>query len=304
METVFVNDPSLPESGRFVRIFGVRRSGNHAIADFLGQRLHPDYLFLDQCRLPTNPLTSFNAVKFRNKVWSLNDKLISSDGKVITTREARSKVSDVLKCHVPLIAFFEEQIHARTLWRDKGHFHARAENVVVIRSLSNWLASAFQHGKSYNPERQEDLALVGRLCALAETWLAHVEAARESAAAANVHVVKFDEFASSPAARRALLDAMGIAADDLDLPAASPFGRGSSFKNERVTPQQDISKLGKRSKDLSDDPGYLRLLDIVFQDPRIRQAVLDEFPEDRDRIEDLLGGMISGKRKSRLEAAS
>jgi hypothetical protein len=228
-----------------------------------------------------------SAISFEGKIWSLVDKKISSNGALITRREARSKVAHLLREGRDVVAFFEEQIIPNQPVDDIGHFRNQATNIVVTRSLSSWLASAFHHGSRYDQKRQS-LAMMGHMCSLAEKWLSHINAVIDSEQHKNIIGIKFESFISSVDYRAAILEKMNLEAYNLDLPFQSRFGRGSSFGedvNKLANPELNLLS---RVEYLKDNELFIECLRIIQNEERVQKALEQHYPDDLETIRKIL----------------
>ena len=279
----------------YIRIFGVRRSGNHAISDFIANAYDGRILYLDQCRLPTSPLERFSGYKFDNKVFSLIDKEVSTSRRLYNQRDSVSAIENHIKICDGVIAFFEEQVFADLNIARSGFFSGRSKNIIVIRSFSNWLASAYNHIFIYNPQENYSIKTLGHLCELSHSWVNHANRLLSIDDSQRVMCVIFDEFISNPLAREKLTAWLGLPSTHFPSHDASRFGRGSSFSGYRQQDLLNSKNLTDRISLIKDDVNFVRCLRAILEDPDVREAVQNTFPDDLLKSEKLIDAAVAAK---------
>ena len=256
--------------GPTLRLFGMRRSGNHAIADWL-MRNAPDgrSVFLNNCRPAKDPLVGFRtlAVNGKRRPARLAHRDLAAQ-----TRDAEDGAL--------LVISYEDLL-------PKGVVDSLpCTDVLIFRSFLNWSASLLkkvQDNPAYSSSRRASIVLrafdtYARLLVLAEESDTGTKA------------ICYDDWVVSDPARQDVLASLGLPLRDTDLGAVQNYGGGSSFQKD-ATAATDL-KTDQRWKQMASDADYIDILQLAARDKALMAAIVCRFPEDADRIADLTGHRI------------
>jgi hypothetical protein len=148
---------------------------------------------------------------------------------------------------------------------DRGRSE-RVRNVVVLRDPFNWLASRF---KGNFPIDEEVIA----------AWCTHCrEALRETAHLDDPLIVNYNRWFSEPAYRQALTNQLGLDIPEPGIGELADFGGGSSFsglEHRRDAASMDVLN---RWKLLQDEPGYRALFAGRPDLPQLGERLFPEIP--------------------------
>ena len=257
------------EPGLVLRMHGMRRSGNHAIASWL-QRNAPEgrALFLNNCRRGANPLDAFasaevNADKVATRKAQAHLEAfgpkVGDGGLFLISYEDKSPAHDHAK--KPLSGYF-----------DRGLID---HEVLIFRSFLNWAASMtkkLEANESYSVSRR--MAVVLRSVDLYADLLGDVIDGDAAVA------ICYDRWVADEAYRAELLSALGLELRDNTLGQVTHYGGGSSF-------QKDAAESGDLTTDrrfvqMMQDPLYQAVLQIAARDETLVARIQTLFPRDAE----------------------
>lgn len=245
---------------RQVRVFGMRRSGNHAIIDWLRRNLPGETVFLNDCR-PGDPFRTFQMMEtprgdvhgpgFRDTRWFAQ----FDEG-----RETRGH-----------IVSYEDQL-PRAVPAPEG-WRGRFETIVIRRSFLNWLASfqklvaGRQRGTEWGVRGPAEI-------------LPFIRAYSDMLAAPGLHVC-YDRWCADPGYRRGRLDALGLTPRDNGTGREAVYGGGSSF---------DGGDRARRWKAMAEERSYVALAREAGRDDAFMARLAPLYPDDERRLLRLVSG--------------
>lgn len=267
-----------PVAGR-ARVFGLLRSGNHAVIKWLLRNLpFENTVFLNNCTPFADPLThngevEVNGVRCRARMRDIGhsgpaaDAIVGSSPAFVLASYERWVPGMALQGDGRLSQDFEES--------------GFAFEVLVYRSFLNWLASLVMlqrrkvdAGKATteaarNMIEQQLLRFAGVL-----------ELLRSEKPGALVPV-SYDRWFESEDYRAECLSELGLQLRDNRLGRVSPYGGGSSF--EKVRRAEDLAT-GSRWQTMMPDPEYRAWLAKAAQNESFMAALAAVFPHDADML--------------------
>lgn len=270
-----------------LRIWGMMRSGNHAIIDWLiRNRPVADFAFLNSCKVGEDPFLSLShivvgehraSVKFRGTPRF--DRIFAQIPRrpfLLVSYENRPPVAEGPGPSAATPGFRVEDF---------------AADIVIYRSFLNWLAS-------YAAYRQRKLTEQGvappdilrQLSRGVAAYAGFLRALGADAAGTFVPVL-YDTWFRDEAYRARILARCGLPVRDNSIGAVQSFAGGSTF--EGVT--QDAAALATldRWRQMKDDPLFLDLLRVAAADPAFLADLARHFPEDPARIDACLAGTLT-----------
>ncbi len=249
--------------GRVLRVYGMRRSGNHAILDaFLRNAPGGNAVFFNNCKNAQDPVASHRSLDLRR------------GGEAVKPQGALAASLDLPGPRPLTVVSIEDAMpgnRLRPLWGGE-------EKVVVIyRSFLNWAASLLHKIKGNAAfGALERARIMTNAC---RTYGKALDIAGDPGA---IRPVLYDDWIASADYRADVLTDLGLQAHDLGLGEVQRYGGGSSFE-----PQvRDAAVLGtdRRADLLADDPEFGMLLWLVAHDLDLSQRIAAHFPADADRI--------------------
>ena len=257
--------------GATLRLFGMRRSGNHAIASWLQRNAGNGHaLFLNNCNGRRDPLKTFATVEV--------------DANRVATKTAREDLASVgtRADDGALFLFSDEDTLPDEPGEEKpvsGPFDTALidRNVLIYRSFLNWIASLtrkLQLNETYTVTRRASALL--RAVDVYRRLLEFVEGSRGPKDVA----ICYDRWHADEGHRAALLEQLGLPTRDNSLGAVQAYGGGSSF--QKSTHDASDLEIDKRWTQMADDDEYQAVLALSAQDKALTGVLGRMFPKDRD----------------------
>ncbi len=258
-------DPHTLAPGRVLRVYGMRRSGNHAIIDWM-MRNAPDGagLFLNNCKPNRDPLKTASGIS------------LYEGGVVAPYDRAKDKVRAAGEAPFTLVSY-EDRMPSPAR---SPLFNAPETRVIIYRSFLHWAASLLrkiQGNAGYGPlERMRVMMQAMR------TYDEILDRVQE----ADVVSVCYDDWVSDEDYRRAALDRLDLPGRDLDLGAVQRYGGGSSFQGKKA----EVADLdtGQRAAQMAGDLEYQLVLWTAARDLVFMERLANIFPRDAKRLSGLL----------------
>lgn len=242
------------------RLFGLPRSGNHAIAAWLCRNMDGDVLLLNNCR-PRGPAAQ--------TAWQVEWRGESIGPSTTRPDDVAAFFARVGPTPAVLITYEE------TLPGLPGADPSEARfEVAIWRGYTNWLASLLALYRRQAPRRGLSPAeTLDRI--LFEMRLYRAGLAARGAG----DVIDYDQWAASEAYRGAGLERLGLPRRDLSLGPEATYGGGSSFGAKGST--------ALRWKAMAGDPDYRYLLGLSAADAPLMAALAQYQPEEAERLQRL-----------------
>ena len=251
-----------------LRVVGMRRSGNHAICNWL-QRNAPQgaALFLNNCRAGADPLRSFNGLEVSG---------------VRRGEDLAAAAAEVGQGALLLVSY-EDSAHNQFagLRALSGPVPDAAfdQDVLIYRSPLNWVASLLRKMQD-NPS----LSASDRVATLARalaTYGDHLEAVEMAEARGHVAIC-YDQWVADEVYRARVLKALGLPVHDNSLGAVQPYGGGPTFQKD-ATEAAELTPTD-RYRAMATDPEYQAVLRLMALDPRLMAQAKCLFHADAARL--------------------
>ncbi len=255
--------------GLVLRMHGMRRSGNHAIASWL-QRNAPEgrALFLNNCRRGAHPLEAFASAE-------VNDRKLPT-GKAQADLAAFGR--DVGDGGLLLISYED---HSPAQDRPgkplSGHFERGLidHEVLVYRGFLNWVASLakkLEPNAGYSVSRR--IAVILRAVDLYGDLLGEVIEGGDAV------TICYDRWVAQDDYRADRLAMLGLEMRDNRLGQVTRYGGGSSFQKE--TAESGELATDRRFAEMLQDPLYQAVLQIAARDAALVARIRTLFPRDAE----------------------
>lgn len=248
-----------------IRIFGMQRSGNHAIIAWLQRNLPAeDTIFFNDCEFG-HPLTSFNTVDMGGQIMTHRIRKVKRIPKLQTV------LDQAARCPNHLISYENKQVEHRQALTDEyltpGYASAPPfKDIVITRSFLNWLASFYKLKQRTRPKWLNDLNSVH-----IPAYMKHLIAAEND----DVVSVVYDQWATDEVYREGVLAELGIERIDNGIGAMATYGRGSSFEGAKADPQSVAAE--DRWRQLMDEPRFVDAVRVAFTDEVFRDRIVGKF---------------------------
>lgn len=263
---------ALPETAHTAQVFGMRRSGNHAIINWL-MRNAPDGatggLFYNNCRTGADPLQKFASLDVYGA-----DLQVVPVGKASLAKRKRSAGGR------PMVVISYEDAMPRGGGKPQKASRGFADTdfdstILIYRSYLNWSASLLaklQKNPGYGSV--ERMRIMFRAMKIYADGLDRL---------ADPHItgICYDAWAGSENTRLALLDRLRLTPRDNALGKVQRYGGGSSFDEKG-----EGAKLGtlSRADQMADNPEYQVMLWSVAHDVAFVERLMVHFPDDAERL--------------------
>lgn len=245
-----------------LRVFGMRRSGNHAvIAWLLRNAPGTGTVFLNNC------------VKGRDALRSARSLEVNGTRRPLA-RGAQAQFADAGAAPAVVISYED------TVPPGRGEAPATRRlsdaafggELLIHRGFLNWSASLLA-----KLQRNAAYTALGRMRVMlraVETYAAALERLAEG----GLHGICFDRWAGSRAYRAERLEALGLPARDLGLGPVQRYGGGSSFQPDAARVEE--LALSGRAAGMADDPEYRMVLDLACREPALISVLERHYPQD------------------------
>ncbi|MEX0283161.1 MAG: hypothetical protein AB3N23_00970 [Paracoccaceae bacterium] len=262
---------------RAMRAFGMRRSGNHAIADWILRNVGGSgSVFLNNCMPAQSPLTSFRAIE-------VNRQRIPTD-------DARANLPASCAPAGPaatiLITYEDIPPAGQDMRAISGDLEEGFDaDIIIYRSFLNWSASLLkklQKNKRFANSRRAGIMM--RAFGEYSRMLGYVS----EADALSLTPICYDDWLASEVYRANRLTGLGLSSLDNSIGATQPYGGGSSFQGSRA--DADDLATDRRFEQMADDPDYRAVLTIAARDSDLMTRVKSHFPQDVERLSEWVGG--------------
>jgi hypothetical protein len=271
--------------GRVLRVFGMRRSGNHAMADWLLRNAPGgNSVFLNNCVTRKNPLGNFRSIAINGRKHPVKPALADlasqtravGDGAVLLFSYEDTAPTD-----------FDG---GKDAGKDAGKVGGKAvsgdfdetlidTDLVFYRGFLNWSASLLrklQANPGYSVTRRTGIVL------RAIDTYTRVLSVVEAQADLNVVALCYDDWHGSETFRAQTLDRLGWPVHDTALGAVQTYGGGSSFQKD-ATEATDLTP-DRRWVQMADDPEYQAILALAARDVTLTDRLERVFPQDAARL--------------------
>ena len=252
-------------SGRVLRVYGMRRSGNHALIDWI-MRNAPggNGIFLNDCRPQTDPVQSSRGIT------------VFENGAEVELRGVPRKLRAAGITPFTVVSYED-----RTPPENRKRLYAAPETCVVIyRNFLHWSASLLrkiQGNDGYGP--LDRARIMGKsLCTYGDML--------DTLARPDIVPLCYDAWKEDDAYRKAALARLDLPGVDLSLGRVQRYGGGSSFQGQDAQ-TQDLGT-SERATQMADDHEYQMLLWTAARDDRFIARLKTVFPTDADRLTGLL----------------
>lgn len=259
------------QPGPVFRVFGMRRSGNHAIIHWLQRNSANGHaLFLNNCKRGKNPLEHFATLEI--------------DGERAPERKARRDMPSVcarVGDGAMLVMSYEdcsplELAPGRAISGafDEGALDA---DIYIYRSFLNWLASLTKKLSINDNYTEADRgAILMRAMAVYTRMLQQVS----DADSLGIVPVCYDDWVERDAYRATVLGALHLPQRDNSRGEVQRYGGGSSFQKEAGS--VDDLKTSQRWQQMSGYASYQAILHLAARDDALVKAVSRFFPRDAE----------------------
>lgn len=255
------------------QVFGMRRSGNHAIIDWL-MRNAPQAasggVFYNNCKFGKNPLRAYGSLD----VYDAARQVTPHVDVPVETRLAGAGPEPMV------IVSYEDRMPQPAGTPQKasdgmtdGHF---THQIIIYRSFLNWSASLLAKIK-----KNTGFGATDRMRIMTLAFATYVQGL-DRVRAGGLTAICYDDWMLSQDYRAAILRRLGLPARDLSHGRMQRYGGGSSFQKKLSDP----AKLDSVARDaaMAQDPEYQVLLWTAAHDLAFMERVMPHFEQDAERL--------------------
>jgi len=257
-----------------LQVFGMRRSGNHAIIDWL-MRNAPEAatggVFFNNCKFGKNPQRAFGSMD----VYGANCTVLPNQSMTTGERVAQAGGAPMA------IVSYEDRMPQPDGQPQKASADMSAADfnhqVIIYRSFLNWSASMVAKLK-----RNENYGTTDRIRIMSVALDTYKQGLDRVAKAKGVIAICYDDWMTSEAYRGGILQKLGLPQRDLSRGKVQRYGGGSSFQSKET----EVDQLDTVSRDavMADDPEYQLLLWTASHDLAFMERILSHFEQDAERL--------------------
>lgn len=233
-----------------IQVFGLRRSGNHALLAWLMANLSKPAHFLNNVDPFTDPFIGFHNATLPNTVPIQKPM---TEAEVEALRAAAKHCLVYSYEHLPL-----GQLRQRPLLADHDAMvgrSGRTQRLLILRDFWNWMASRskqFLNRGVEDPQRL--LRHLAHETTLWKQYAREFEGDTQLIERDGFVTVKYNEFVASPEAREKLLTTLGLPVRTLSIDYVPDLGLGSSFDGTAYSGQAQKMDVVGRWKYLAQEP--------------------------------------------------
>ncbi|MGJ8544431.1 MAG: hypothetical protein ACSHWZ_03230 [Sulfitobacter sp.] len=259
-----------------LQVFGMRRSGNHAITDWLmrnAPRSASGGLFFNNCTAGEDPRQGFASVD----VYDPQARFIPH-----LNRPNADRISEAGRTPAIIVSYEDRMPPARKRERDPSHGFAAPDfdhRIIIYRSFLNWTASLLA-----KLQGNDDWGPVDRMRIITRAFATYADGL-DRLSLPGVTGICYDRWMEDETYRADLLTQLGLPLRDNSRGEVQRFGGGSSF--QKKTKNAADLRSNDRGTQMADDPEYKMLLWIAGHDIAFLERLLPHFEKDVERIADL-----------------
>lgn len=263
------------QPGVVLRTFGMRRSGNHAIINWLLRNAHMGSIFLNNCSVGRPARRTWRSIEVNGRRANI------TKGDPIS--RATSKARDgalVIVSYEDFSPDPDEMDAAVTA--DMAH-HEVTHEVLFYRDFMNWSASLLKKIQS-----NDDLDTLDCLRIMMVSLEKYREMLRLITQAKTLGVVpvNYDRWLTRPVYREKVLETLGLPCKDNSLGKVQPYGGGSSFQKEAVNASE--LKSDQRWLVMANDAAFQIVLLAASQDQELTGLMKQIMPKDAELLSNYL----------------
>lgn len=256
-----VTDISARE-GRRYRFFGMQRSGNHAVINWVIRNLQEDNLFLNCCSARKSPYETFTQVEVNGQDIAKPKQAAQGIDGVASELKSPFSLLVSYENHAPTVKNLEEISQPNYKATDFD------VNVLIYRSYANWLASYVKLVQSRLNKKNrsslvEEIALVGRAVSQYTEMLAPLV---DGSLPDGIVAINYDKWCLDADYRAGILERMDLPVQDNSLGHVQGYGGGSSF-DDKAQAEADPKRFALRSELMQGDFTFDMFAKVVDHDP-------------------------------------
>ncbi len=259
------------QPGTTLRVFGMRRSGNHALINWLTRNREKNSVFLNNCIVGKSAVLScrgleMNTRRLPHKTGQAMDDTTYAAGDgallVVSYEDFAPDVDDLMSGLTPDLP--DDQV---------------TRNILLYRNFMNWAASLLR--KIQQNDAQETFDCLRVMIVALNRYRDMLELVANSQSVGALPI-NYDRWVARPRYRRRILQELGLPIKDNDLGQVQPYGGGSSFQKGAENAAE--LKTDQRWREMMNDPSFQIVLLAASQDAELVALMHRLMPEDANML--------------------
>lgn len=257
-----------------LQVFGMRRSGNHAIIDWL-MRNAPvaatGGVFFNNCKYGKNPQNAYGSLEIYDAARKAMPHGTRSDAERIAQAGGAPMVVVSYEDRMPQPVGQPQKASDEMT---DGHF---SHQIIIYRSFLNWSASLLAKIK-----KNTGFGATDRMRIMTLAFATYIKGLDRITAAKDIAAICYDDWMTSQDYRSDILRALGLPERDLSRGKVQRYGGGSSFQEKAA--HGDVLDSVARDMAMADDPEYQLLLWTAAHDLPFMERIVAHFQQDAERL--------------------
>ncbi|MEP2782071.1 MAG: hypothetical protein ABJO67_15660 [Pseudoruegeria sp.] len=257
-------------TGHALRVFGMRRSGNHGIINWVQRNIDTgETVFLNNCRFG-DPLIMFQSVTHAKGTSERRILNVDNHPKMRTAIAQWNTAEHHIVSYENLT--LTEVLTDPTTPSGRYSEDVIWQNILIYRRFLNWLASYLKlmQKKKSHPYRH----------ILRDALWRYKAALKEIDMASDAHIIPilYDNWATDASYRMDCLNRINLPCVDNSLGEIARFGGGSSFSSEGQNSEEVVH--AERWAEFVENGRFHKILNTVLEDKEFYTLIEKHFPDD------------------------
>ncbi len=257
-----------------LQVFGMRRSGNHAIIDWL-MRNAPEAasggVFFNNCRFGKEVLSQYGSLDIYDAQRQVMPHVDIPDPTRVARAGGAPMVIVSYEDRMPQPAGQPQTASSGMTGIDFKH------QVVIYRSFLNWSASLLAKIK-----KNSGFGATDRLRIMMLAFATYIQGLDRVSESSGIVAICYDDWMTSENYRAGVLRTLGLPVRDLSRGKVQRYGGGSSFQR-KVGSADELDSVA-RDAAMADDLEYGLLAWTAAHDLRFMERLIPHFEDDAERL--------------------
>ena len=257
-----------------LQVFGMRRSGNHAIIDWL-MRNAPDAasggVFYNNCKFGKNPQAHYGSLDVYDAQLQVMPHVDVTD---------QQRIAGAGDAPMAIVSYEDRMPQSAGQAQKASNGMADADfshQVIIYRSFLNWSASLLAKIK-----KNEGFGATDRMRIMTLAFATYIQGLDRIADGKGIIAICYDRWMTSEDYRADILRKLGLPVRDLSRGKVQRYGGGSSFQGKAGS----VEQLNSTARDaaMADDLEYGLLAWTAAHDLRFMERLIPHFEDDAERL--------------------
>jgi hypothetical protein len=259
------------QPGLVLRAFGMRRSGNHAVINWILRNCSGEHVFLNNCLPGRSAARSCRGLEVNGNRRSTRRRLDVWDA----TQHIQDNAALVIS-YEDVVPDPDDINGGLTLGLNKADV---AYEVLLYRTFMNWAASMLR--KLQSNEEHDVLARLRIMMSALDKYREILDIVANHSGDEYL-VVNYDRWVARPRYRTMLLEQLGLPLIDNSLGVVQPYGGGSSFQKD-ISHAKELNTTD-RWRHLVNEPDFQLVLLAASQDQELMALLRHLMPQDAQML--------------------